>query len=390
MSITCDGARVRPCPARSTARAWRGGTWPWPRARTAAPATSPVEASTPLGTSAATTVAPRGVDVGDHARDAGRCGAPVEPVPEQRVDDPVRAARAARPRRARAPGPGSRPSIAGASSPATRAGPTRSSTSTSRPAWRSSRAATSPSPPLLPLPHTTAIRPAGTCSAITRASPSPARSISSSDGMPCVLDRPAVRGAHQLRVGERLQPAAGPAHATTATAPAMPLEWVSETCTAVAPSSPGARAAAPPRRTTGGSSPPPRTSTSCQSHVAQRQRLGHRLLGAEAHGEVPRGLPAGGGEGALVVGEQALGEARAAGRGHAPGGRSRAGPCRRRSCRRPACCARPPTPKCHLEVIRPETVDSRKVHARLVRTGFLRTQREGHQGRWSRTTEGGV
>ena len=53
-------------------------------------------------------------------------------------------------------------------------------TSTSRPAWRSSRAATIPSPPLLPLPQTIAIRPAGARRATTPASPSPARSISSS------------------------------------------------------------------------------------------------------------------------------------------------------------------------------------------------------------------
>ncbi len=58
------------------------------------------------------------------------------------------------------------------------------STSTSRPAWRSSRAATRPSPPLLPLPQTTVIRPAGARRATTPASPSPARSISCAAGMP--------------------------------------------------------------------------------------------------------------------------------------------------------------------------------------------------------------
>jgi hypothetical protein len=59
------------------------------------------------------------------------------------------------------------------------------STSTSRPEPRSNRAATRPSPPLLPLPQTTTILPAGACSATTRASPSPARSISSSEAIPC-------------------------------------------------------------------------------------------------------------------------------------------------------------------------------------------------------------
>ena len=43
-------------------------------------------------------------------------------------------------------------------------------------------AATKPSPPLFPLPQTTAIRPAGARRAITWASPSPARSMRSSEG----------------------------------------------------------------------------------------------------------------------------------------------------------------------------------------------------------------
>ena len=65
--------------------------------------------------------------------------------------------------------------------------------------------------------------------------------------------------------------------------------------------------------------------------VAQRERLGDGLLGAEAHGEVARRLAALGRERALAVGEEPLGQPRAAGRAPARGGRSRAGPGRRRS-----------------------------------------------------------
>ena len=61
-------------------------------ARTAAPATSPVEASTPLGTSAATTVAPAAV-MSAMTDATGSRGAPVEPVPSSASTIPPAPAR---------------------------------------------------------------------------------------------------------------------------------------------------------------------------------------------------------------------------------------------------------------------------------------------------------
>ena len=89
--------------------------------------------------------------------------------PAARRSSPCRAARRRCPSRRRA-APASYGTGGGAGQAARAAPPRRRSataashtrsTSTSRPAWRSSRAATRPSPPLLPLPQTIAIRPGG-------------------------------------------------------------------------------------------------------------------------------------------------------------------------------------------------------------------------------------
>ena len=151
-------------------------------ARTAAPATSPFEAFTPLGTSTATT--------GQAARlscaiapATGSRGSPSNPVPKSAstaTSAPSRAPAAS----GRGAGPGRRSRLA-AASPRNSSGGAVSMTSTSRPCSRSRRAATRPSPPLLPFPHTTATVPAGARSATARATPAPARSISSSEGTPC-------------------------------------------------------------------------------------------------------------------------------------------------------------------------------------------------------------
>ena len=147
---------------------------------TAAPATSPVEASIPDGTSQATTGA-RAASISSITLSAGSRGAPEEPVPSSASTITwARFSRAAS--KCTGPSPGSFASCFCASSPIQSGGHT-TSTSTSRPAWRRWRAATIPSPPLLPLPQTIAIRPAGARRDTRSASPSPACSISSSEAI---------------------------------------------------------------------------------------------------------------------------------------------------------------------------------------------------------------
>ena len=137
----------------------RGGRSSVALARTASPSTSPVEASTPLGTSAATTGAAASLERRDRAA-AGSRGAPEKPVPSTASTiPPAPSSRSGA--KAPARSPGSRRSCSAASpGAARRAARRRARRRRGRPS-RSSRAATSPSPPLLPLPHTTAIRPAG-------------------------------------------------------------------------------------------------------------------------------------------------------------------------------------------------------------------------------------
>ena len=153
-------------------------TWAW----TALPATSPVDASTPLGTSQANTSAgPAAALMAAIAARAASRGSPSKPVPRMASTTPA-APRSAASSNGRAAGSGRRSRLACAS-PRSSSASDRSSTSTSRPDSRSNRATTSPSPPLLPLPTTTTTRPSGRRSRMTSAIPAPARSISSIDGI---------------------------------------------------------------------------------------------------------------------------------------------------------------------------------------------------------------
>jgi hypothetical protein len=106
---------------------------------TAGPATSPVEASTPLGTSAATTGA-AAASIASIAERAGSRASPANPVPS--TASTIAAAPSRRvASNATGAGPGSAFACS-AASPCSSSGGQTASTSTSRPAPRSSRAAT--------------------------------------------------------------------------------------------------------------------------------------------------------------------------------------------------------------------------------------------------------
>ena len=138
---------------------------------------------------------------------AGSRGAPVTPVPRTRVDDRGDALEALRRERL-----GLAPAARGgssAASPCSSSGGGTSRTRTTRPPLCSSRAATRPSPPLLPLPQTIATGPVGATSHTSPARPSPARSMSSQRRDAALLDRPAVGRAHRVRVEQRVEPSPG-------------------------------------------------------------------------------------------------------------------------------------------------------------------------------------
>ena len=149
-------------------------------ARTATPHASPVEASTPLATSAATTGASitASVSIASAARPRG---SPAKPVPK------IASTRTAASSSSRGSNgswsPSSRRRFS-AASPRCSPGSASVSTRTWRPMPRSRRPATKPSPPLLPLPQTIAIGPRGTSRSTVSARPAPARSMRSSDGVP--------------------------------------------------------------------------------------------------------------------------------------------------------------------------------------------------------------
>src|SRR5439155_23098664 len=82
-------------------------------------------------------------------------------------------------------------------------------------------------------------------------------------GHAALLDRPAVDVAHLLRRVERLHPARE-RHRTTATAPAIVREWVSETSISASSAE-----SAPCSATLG----PSTTSMSCQDHACSRSAL---------------------------------------------------------------------------------------------------------------------
>jgi hypothetical protein len=169
-------------------------------ARTAVVATVPSEASTPLGTSTLTTVAPAALTA-SIASAAGPCGSPRKPVPSTAstitppraktsvstvaLPEPAAAASCphAVPSRRTGGSPGRRSRFARAS-PANSSGAATHTTVTCRPERRSRRATTSPSPPLLPLPHTTVTGPSGAARSTARATPAPARSIRSNPATP--------------------------------------------------------------------------------------------------------------------------------------------------------------------------------------------------------------
>ena len=164
-------------------------------ARTAAPAASPVAASTPEATSAATTGAPHPL-IAAIAASAGARAAPAKPVPKiasTTAPLPASAVSSSPSPVSRQPAP-SRSRLAAASPRSSPAGHKRSA-STSNPSRRSLRAATSPSPPLFPLPQTTRMGPSRATSAAISATAAPAASISSSEGIPCssIAQRSAAR-----------------------------------------------------------------------------------------------------------------------------------------------------------------------------------------------------
>ena len=158
-------------------------------------------------------------DVGGHDRRAaavhrldrllgGRAGRAVEAGAEDRVDDAARAlergrqlARLDLAARARPAGAW----FSAASSESSSAGQRRS-VSTSKPVSARSRAATSPSPPLLPLPQTTRIGP-GLRDVAHRLCERLARGLHQlKRGNAALVDRLGVGGTHALGVVKRIQP----------------------------------------------------------------------------------------------------------------------------------------------------------------------------------------
>ena len=286
-------------------------------ASTAAPSTSPVEALTPEAMSVATTGRVGLVDRLDRARRgiarlAGEAGA------EDRVDHHARAARA-RPAARRAPtsrAPSKRSRFARASSESSSGGAS-SSASTSKPVSRRARAATSPSPPLLPLPQTIAARlaarprrrpprrrgpPSPSARARARPAPrSPRRSVArissaSRQGSSQCLHRGQPTRRRAASTGER------PA---TATAPAISRECVSEIAISAA-------AGQPPRR---GRAAGPWAARRLTTSISRGgtplpQRLDHGLLGGEARREVAARARPLARVGELALGEQPLGQPR--------------------------------------------------------------------------------
>ena len=194
-----------------------------------------------------------------------------------------------------------------------------SCTSTSRPASRSSRAEPGRRRRCCPLPQTTTMRPPGATRPVTRARPARRAPSAPATGSPAPRS-PSGRSRASARRPGAARARASAHQRSIATAPAVVRVWVSEI----------GRRRPPPRAAVQAHAR--RAAASLDLDVAraqhvQRQRLGHRLLGAEARGEVLRGPGARGRVGALGVGEQALGQpgaARARARGaRSPGGRAR-------------------------------------------------------------------
>ena len=128
-------------------------------ASTATPRTLPVAPSTPEGTSTASTAPPARGEGVDPLDDRPRLAVDVarEPCAEERVDHAVGAVES-RVAARRGPAPRSERRRSAASPPSASRRPRRPS-STRKPRRARSRAATKPSPPLLPGPQRTTIRP---------------------------------------------------------------------------------------------------------------------------------------------------------------------------------------------------------------------------------------
>ncbi len=175
---------------RSSPRSCLPGAIQWPGfaranvavadARTLTPAAAPVDASTPLGMSAATAGASR-TAIASIASAARPSGSPRNPVPK--IASTMTAASPS-PATVKGSCSPSRRRRFSAASPRYSSGSASVRTRTRRPSWRSSRPATKPSPPLLPFPQTTATGPRATVVSVMSARPAPARSMRSSDGIP--------------------------------------------------------------------------------------------------------------------------------------------------------------------------------------------------------------
>ena len=293
--------RRAPCPGGSTGRAWRGGTSRSRSARTATPATSPVEASTPLGTSPATTGAPGVAERHDRLARPARAASPDDAGAEH-----ARRPRPPRPRGSAASNgsggsPGSRSRFARAS-PLSLSAVAVSASRDLAPGLAQQPRGDEPVAAVVALAAHDDDGPAGRDSATRSASPAPAASIRSSEGTP----RSSIAHASVARICSASgsgSSQAGRLIARGPPRPPSPFEWVSETSTS------RAGAARPCSATSRGPSsdldvlPRPRL---------ERERLGHRLLRAEARGEVLAGPRAGRGVGALALGEQPLGQPRPA------------------------------------------------------------------------------
>ena len=196
------------------------------------------------------------VDRRDRAR-RGLAGRTCEAGAEDRVDD----RRGAVERTGlELPGgaPGRRAQLVAASPWSSSGDPSRM-TSTSHPRWRSSRATTNPSPPLLPLPQTTATVPRGASSQTSSVRPEPALSISSSPGIPrSLIAHSSVARCSSAPGSGVSQPGSVTARSRRPRRRAAP--WVSDTLTCT-PSASARAATAPWRRISGGPSRPS-TSTS--------------------------------------------------------------------------------------------------------------------------------
>ena len=292
ISTTSHRAGVLLARARRAGRAWSRGRWRWRRALTASPSTSPVEAFDAGGHVAGHHRARPAALIAAIARASGSRGAPSKPVPSRASTTTPEPSR-----RSGSNGSGGAP---GRRSRLARASPRSSSSGRGRehvdlvavlaqqPRRHQAVAA------VVALADHDPHRPGPRRRGGDPREPG-ARALHQVERRHALLlDRPGVDGAHLGGLVERVEPV-GQAHPgerpTRPTAPAVVPVWVSEIETS--PPSSAARSADAPaqphlRRGLGGD----------HLHVAeapagQPERLRHRLLGAEARGQVhARAAPA--------------------------------------------------------------------------------------------------